>query len=166
MSLISSINSNLQFPATSKLESSRNTTPANSIKDTSSAVVSSASSSINANNDASAGIKKIFDIVEADPEFAKQMDDYYAHTPDRETFSLADCPPLDDVQAWKEFQDKTNIFNSVADGVTAQRTDIYNSMKASSSSDVDIFKALMNFNKSLSMDYQLKAGLVKYDIYA
>lgn len=165
MSLISSLNSSLQFPVTSKLESSRNTTLANSIKSTSSIVAPSTKPSIKTDFDVSVGIKKIFDTVKSDPEFAKKMADLYAHSQDRELISIDDIP-LTDMQAWQEFQNKTNVFNGVAKDITAQRVEIYDSMKANGSSDADIFKALMDFNKSLPLDYQLKTGLVRYDLSA
>ena len=91
------------------------------------------------------------------------MVEIYAFVPDREIYDANDVPS--DIEAWKEFQNRTNQFSQIAEGVTEQRIDIYNQMKSENATDADIFKSLMEFNKSLPMDYQLKTGLSRYSIY-
>lgn len=120
-------------------------------------------SAINNPEGAATGIQKIFEQVEKDPKFAKEMVEIYTFVPDREIYDANDVPS--DIEAWKAFQDRTSQFSQIAEGVTEQRIDIYNDMKAENASDAEIFKSLMEFNKSLPIDYQLKTGLSRYNIY-
>lgn len=104
--------------------------------------------------------------VEADPAFAKQMAKDAAFIPDKLLVDLNDAPPLNDAEAWRTWTSQSTEFDNVAAQVTEQRIGIYNDMKFQGSTDAEIFKALMEFNHSLPMDYQIKSGLIKLDTYA
>ncbi|OAI20423.1 hypothetical protein A1507_22865 [Methylomonas koyamae] len=56
-------------------------------------------------------------------------------------------------------------FENEADKIRDQRIQIYTEMKGSGASDADIFNKIMQFNKNLPEDYQLKTGLDKYSQY-
>ncbi|MEN0036773.1 MAG: hypothetical protein AAGC78_06880 [Cellvibrio sp.] len=160
MSVTSSIGSLLSNPLNYPLKSS-------AINNVTSIAKSDISSISNVTNSETTGtidgVQKIFDQVEKDPKFAKEMVEIYTFVPDREIYDANDVPS--DIEAWKAFQDRTNQFSQIAEGVTEQRIDIYNQMKSENATDAEIFKSLMEFNKSLPMDYQLKTGLSRYSIY-
>lgn len=104
--------------------------------------------------------------VEVDPAFAKNMAKDAAFIPDKLLVNLNDAPPFNDAEAWRAWTSQSTEFDSVAAKITEQRTAIYNEMKFQGSTDAEIFKAIMDFNHSLSMDYQIKSGLIKLDTYA
>ncbi|WP_039918687.1 hypothetical protein [Cellvibrio mixtus] len=158
MSVISSIGSLLSNSINNPVKPST-TTNVNSASTTG----ISLTSNINESDEAASGIEKIFEQVEQDPLFAKEMVEIYTFIPDREIYDANDVPS--DIEAWRAFQDRTNQFSQIAEDVTEQRIEIYKKMKAENIPDAEIFKSLMEFNKSLPMDYQLKTGLSRYSIY-
>ena len=91
----------------------------------------------------------------------------YTFTPDRLSVDLSKAPPLTDVQAWKKWENESTSFDQVAESVTAQRIGIFNEMKTSGAPDAEIYKAILSFNSSLPLDYQIKSGFLKnLDTYA
>lgn len=162
MSVTSSLGSLLSNPLSYPLKSSSIHYVTSSTK-SDMAPISSTTSNISETAGTMDGVQKIFDQVEKDPKFAKEMVEIYTFVPDREIYDASDVPS--DIEAWKAFQDRTNQFSQTAERVTEQRIDIYNQMKSEKATDAEIFKSLMEFNKSLPMDYQLKTGLSRYSIY-
>ncbi|MGB3611673.1 MAG: hypothetical protein WA987_14965 [Cellvibrio sp.] len=104
--------------------------------------------------------------VEANPEFAKTMAKDVAFIPDKLLVNLNEAPPLNDAEAWRRWTNQSVEFDNTAAKVTEQRIEIYNDMKLHGSTDAEIFKALIEFNHSLPMDYQIKSGLIKLNAYA
>lgn len=104
--------------------------------------------------------------IEANSAFAKSMAKNAAFIPDKLMVNLNDAPPLNDAKAWRAWTSQSAELDSVAAEVTERRIEIYSDMKFQGSTDAEIFKAIMEFNHSLPMDYQIKSGLIKLDTYA
>ncbi|MBD9361578.1 hypothetical protein [Methylomonas fluvii] len=111
------------------------------------------------------GVKLIFDRVNSDPEFAKEMANVYTYSRDFELVDLNDLPSLSDTSAMSAYTQQVKNFENEADKIRDQRIQIYTEMKGSGASDSDIFNKIMQFNKSLPEDYQAKTGLDKYSKY-
>ncbi|WP_427551922.1 hypothetical protein ACQE3D_25405 (plasmid) [Methylomonas sp. MS20] len=111
------------------------------------------------------GVKLIFDRVNSDPEFAKEMASVYTYSRDFELVDLNDLPSLSDTSAMSAYTQHVKSFENEADKIRDQRIQIYTEMKGSGASDADIFNKIMQFNKNLPEDYQLKTGLDKYSQY-
>ncbi|MFA6270258.1 MAG: hypothetical protein WC657_03560 [Candidatus Paceibacterota bacterium] len=127
------------------------------------------SSAYKALNDSKAttsdGVKLIFDRVNSDPEFAKEMANVYTYSRDFELVDLNDLPSLSDASAMSAYTQQVKSFENEADKIRDQRIQIYTEMKGSGASDSDIFNKIMQFNKNLPEDYQAKTGLDKYSKY-
>jgi len=121
---------------------------------------------VNSSTDLSKGFDRLTASVDIDPQFAKEMAEAFAFTPDKLLVNLNGVPPLNDVNAWQAWNNQSTEFDKAAEEVTSQRSDIFDTMKANGSSDSDIFKAILSFNKSLPTDYQIKSGFLKLDTYA
>lgn len=104
--------------------------------------------------------------VERDEDFAEEMAKVAAFIPDKLLVDLNDLPPLNDIEAHKDWNKKFTDFDLKASKVTSQRIEIYNEMKLNDSSDESIFKAILEFNKTLPIDYQLESGLRNLNIKA
>jgi hypothetical protein len=76
----------------------------------------------------------------------------------------ADAPSPANVEAWNAWINPTYDFDKMAEPVTAQRIELYNSLKSQGASDVDVLKAIINFNGSQSREYQIKTGFWKLDV--
>ncbi len=87
-----------------------------------------------------------------------------AFTPDELKVDENDAPPLNDANAWSKWNKRSTEFNVQAAGVTQSRIDMYNTMKRQGSSDTQIVSALVDLNKNLPVDYQLKSGLMSLNI--
>ncbi len=111
------------------------------------------------------GVKLIFDRVNSDPEFAKEMANVYTYSRDFELVDLNDLPSLSDTSAMSAYTQQVKNFENEADKIRDQRIQIYTDMKGSGASDADIFNRIMQFNKNLPKDYQEKTGLDKYSKY-
>lgn len=111
-----------------------------------------------------AGMDRILEKVENDKRFAKEMVEFYRSTPDRPMFNLEAA--LDSPDGLSQIQEKSAQFNEEAQKVSAQREELYSSMRAQKYDDASIFKALMEFNDSLPSDYKQTAGIVKVDTLA
>ncbi|MCF6442510.1 hypothetical protein L1077_24075 [Pseudoalteromonas luteoviolacea] len=104
--------------------------------------------------------------VESDPSFASDMAEAVSFIPDKMLVSLAEAPPLTDVKAFTKWASKSDEFDKEAAVVTEQRIKIYNKMKDEGETDADIFKRIMDFNRDLPLDYQVKAGMLAIDTHA
>lgn len=104
--------------------------------------------------------------MDSDPQFADEMAYNLSHIDDKELVSINDLPPLYDERAWQGYRNHVSEFEHLAKGVTAQRTELYEAMKANSVSGKEIYKAILDFNRRLPMDYQLATGVVRYSTYA
>ena len=112
------------------------------------------------------GWDRFIPYVETDRAFAKTMAKNAAFIPDKLLVNLNDAPPLNDAEAWRAWTNQSIEFDSVAAKVTKRRIEIYSDMKSQGSTDAEIFNALIAFNLSLHIDYQIKSGLIKLDTYA
>lgn len=157
MSLMMSAISNLTGAQNAAVYSNLKNVPVSNTENNSALISSSIGESFS-------GVQKIIEGVKNDPQLAKEMVEVYTFIPDRELYNIDDVPS--DFNEWQAWQNRTIQFSQLADDVTQQRIEIYNNMKAAKINDADIFQALMEFNKSLPMDYQLKTGLSRYSIYA
>lgn len=110
------------------------------------------------------GMEIFLEKVESDEKFAKKMVDLYKNTPDRPMFNLEEA--LSSPGGLSHIQDKAAQFNEEANKVSAQREEIYSSMRAENYDNAAIFKALMEFNNSLPAEYKQAAGIVKVDTQA
>ncbi|KZN61999.1 hypothetical protein N473_20875 [Pseudoalteromonas luteoviolacea CPMOR-1] len=104
--------------------------------------------------------------VESDPSFAADMAEAVSFIPDKMLVNLNEAPPLTDPVAFKKWASKSDDFDKEAAVVTEQRIQIYNNMKHEGASDAEIFNKILDFNRSLPMDYQVKAGMLAVDTYA
>lgn len=119
-----------------------------------------------ASNSHQSGWYRLIPDVEADPKYAKTMAEAVTFIPDKLLVDLNDLPPLSDVKAMQAFTNKSTEFDKVAEKLTEQRIEIFNDMKSQKSTDFEIFKAILAFNDSQPMDYQIKSGYMKLDLYA
>ncbi|ARU26765.1 hypothetical protein [Cellvibrio sp. PSBB006] len=138
------------------------TTNASTLSSTNQATANSSATSITQRH----GWDHFIPDVETDPAFATTMAKDAAFIPDKLLVNLNDAPPLNDAEAWRAWTSQSTQFDSDAAKVTEQRVGIYKDMKFQGSTDAEIFKAIMEFNHSLPMDYQIKSGLIKLDTYA
>ncbi|AOT08279.1 hypothetical protein [Pseudoalteromonas luteoviolacea] len=104
--------------------------------------------------------------VESDPSFAAEMAEAVSFIPDKMLVNLNEAPPLTDPAAFKKWASKSDEFDKEAAVVTERRIEIYNKMKNEGASDADIFNKILDFNRSLPLDYQVKAGMLAVDAYA
>ncbi|MCK9608212.1 MAG: hypothetical protein M0R33_17340 [Methylomonas sp.] len=111
------------------------------------------------------GVKLIFDRVNSDPEFAKDMANAYTYSRDFEVVDLNKLPSLSDTSAMAAYTQHVNDFENEANNIRDQRIQIYTELKGTGASDAEIFNKIMQFNKSLPEDYQAKTGLDKYSQY-
>lgn len=119
----------------------------------------------NSNATTADGVKSIFDRVNSDPEFAKDMANAYTYSRDFEVVDLNKLPSLSDTSAMAAYTQHVNDFENEANNIRDQRIQIYTELKGSGASDAEIFNKIMQFNKSLPEDYQAKTGLDKYSQY-
>ncbi|MDK1286425.1 hypothetical protein [Pseudoalteromonas umbrosa] len=104
--------------------------------------------------------------VESDPSFAADMAEAVSFIPDKMLINLAEAPPLTDVKAFTKWASKSDEFDKEAAVVTEQRIKIYNKMTEEGATDADIFNKVMEFNRDLPLDYQVKAGMLAVNTYA
>lgn len=112
------------------------------------------------------GLDTFIPDVEVEPLFAKEMAEVVAFTPDKLLMILNDAPSLSDPVAYKNWSGMSEEFDKISAKVTGQRIKLFNEMKSKGSSEQEVFKELLLFNHSLSMEYQVKSGLAKVDTYA
>lgn len=103
---------------------------------------------------------------EADPSVAKQTAEELANAPDGMILNWADAPSPANVEAWNAWIGQSDAFEKVAAPINAQRLALFNSLKEQGKSDLDIVKAIMNFNGNQPVEYQIKTGFIKIDITA
>lgn len=113
----------------------------------------------------SRGVALIVNSVNNDSEFADKMAYTYSHSRDAELIDLKDVPPLDDALRMDAYFQHVKDFESGADKIMNQRVQIYNAMKKNGANGADIFKSIMEFNKTLPADYQKNTGLDKFSKY-
>jgi hypothetical protein len=104
--------------------------------------------------------------AESDPSYAKEMAKTYAYVPDKMMLNWADAPSPANKEAFDAWANQSNEFDKVAAPVIAQRIDLYNSLKAQGTADVDVLKAMINFNGSQPPEYQIKTGFWKLNVTA
>lgn len=107
-------------------------------------------------------ISLIYKSVDNDPKFADQMAYTYSHSPDFEIVDLKDVPisrTLNDMEAYLKHE---NNFEIQSKNTMNNRIAIYNQMKADGASGAKIFKKIMEFNKTLPIEYQKATGIDKY----
>lgn len=100
------------------------------------------------------GQKMIYDRINSDPKFADEMAKTYAYSIDLKGVKVDDIRhmPSPEELGWSESDRQS--FDRQAATVREQRIQIYEKMKANGFDGVDIYKALMDFDKTLPNDYQ------------
>ncbi|MBQ4878991.1 hypothetical protein J8M21_17390 [Pseudoalteromonas luteoviolacea] len=104
--------------------------------------------------------------VESDPSFAAEIAEAVTFIPNKMMINLNEAPPLNDVEAFTKWASKSDEFDKEAAVVTEQRIEIYNKMKNEGATDAEIFNRIMDFNRALPLDYQVKAGMLAVDTHA
>lgn len=141
--------------------------------DSSSPVKSTTGTAANASTTTSANsssrwskLDRLVSAAEADPTYAEQMAKTYAYVPDKMTLNWADAPSPANAEAFDAWANQSVTFDKEAEPINAKRIELYNSMKSNGSSDVDVLKAILNFNSNQPAQYQIKTGFWKLDVTA
>lgn len=111
-------------------------------------------------------LDRLVSAAEADPSYAEQMAKAFAYIPDKMTQNWADAPSPANAEAFNAWANQSVEFDKEAVPVNAKRIELYSSMKSQGASDVDVLKAVLNFNSNQSAQYQIKTGFWKLDVKA
>lgn len=107
--------------------------------------------------------KKLIDHVNNDPKFADQMAQTYTYSIDLRPIPMVNghLPTADDTNAWEKMTQGQAEFEAQASSIRDQRIQIHSDMKANGASGAEIFKRIMEFNKTLSESYLQSSGSQK-----
>lgn len=100
---------------------------------------------------------RMFKAVDNDPAFAKDMVNTFGFSTDQMAFALPSNP--NDESAWAKIRQAEYEFNQQAAQVCTERSEMCSKLKETGTSDADIFKAIINFNKNLPADYRSQCGM-------
>ncbi|MGY6275193.1 hypothetical protein [Methylomonas sp. MgM2] len=115
----------------------------------------------------SAAAKKLVDNVNSDPKFADEMAQAYAYSIDLRPIPMVNghLPTANDTEAWAQMTQGQAEFEAQASSIRNQRIQIYSDMKANGASGAEIFKTIMEFNKTLPESYLQSTGTDKITRY-
>lgn len=106
---------------------------------------------------------RMFKAVDNDPAFAKDMVNTFGFSTDQMVFALPSNP--NDEIAWAKIHQAEYEFNQQAARVCQERSAMCRQLKEKGTSDADIFKAIMDFNKNLPANYRNQCGMTG-ELYA